>query len=159
MKSVYIETTIVSYLTAWPSRDLINAARQELTHEWWAGRRHDFELFTSSMVVLEASGGDEDAAQRRLALLQEMPVLESTDEASDLASELLCAVMLPKKASGDALHLVIAALHGIDFLLTWNCKHLANAELAGPFENFFLDHGYAPPVICTPEELLERSHG
>jgi len=158
MKSVYVETTIVSYLTARPSRDLINAARQELTWEWWEKRRHDFELFASSVVLLEASAGDAEAAQRRLALLHETTILEDTEETIVLASKLVQAAVLPENAADDAVHLVTAAVHGVDFLLTWNCKHLANAELVGPFESFFLDNGYEPPVICTPEELLEQSH-
>ncbi len=158
MKSVYIETTIVSYLTARPSRDLVNAARQELTWEWWDKRRHDFELFASSIVVLEASAGDREAAGRRLALLHETSILENTPETVALAAKLVGAASLPERATDDAVHLVTAAVHGVDFLLTWNCKHLANAELVGPFETFFLDNGYEPPVVCTPEELLERSN-
>ena len=158
MKSVYLETTIVSYLTARPTRDLVNAARQELTWEWWENRRHDFELFASAIVVLEASAGDPDAANRRLRLLDEVALLDTTEEATVLASGLVQAALLPDGASDDALHLTTAAVHGMDFLLTWNCKHLANAELAVPYESFFLDSGYESPVICTPEELLERSN-
>lgn len=158
MKSVYIETTIVSYLTARPSGDVINTARQQLTRAWWEARRHDFELLSSTIVVLEASAGDDEAAQRRLAVLRETQILEVTDEAVALATDLVRTLALPARASDDALHLATAAAHGVDFLLTWNCKHLANAELVGPFDSFLFDKGYEAPVICTPEELLERSH-
>ena len=157
MKTVYLETTIVSYLTARPSRDLVNAARQELTWEWWEKRRHDFELFASGIVVLEASAGDPQAAGRRLALLEEVSLLETTEKAVELASELAQRCSLPENASDDALHLATAAVHGMDFLLTWNCKHLANAELVASFETFLLEKEYTSPVVCTPDALLEAT--
>jgi len=155
MKSVYLETTVISYLAAFSSRDLITAARQEITQQWWSGRRHDFELFVSQVVVTETSGGDAEAAQRRLAILEDLPLLDLTPEAEQLAAKLLVEGTLPSRAADDALHLAIAAVHGIDFLLTWNCKHLANAELIAVFEASFFEEGYESPIICTPDELME----
>lgn len=156
MKRVYLETTVISYLAALPSRDLVNAARQEIAWEWWNGRRHDFELYASQVVVKEASAGNAEAAQRRLSLLEEIPLLDVTQGAEQLAAELLARGPLPSKAVDDALHLAVATVHGIDFLLTWNCRHLANAELIGALGALVLDQGFQPPFICTPDELMER---
>jgi len=154
--TVYLETTIASYLTAWPSRDLVTAAHQQLTGEWWQTRRDEFEMFVSRLVLQEASGGDPGAAARRLAVLNDLPILEVTEEAASLAQELVRKVPLPARAAVDALHIAIAVVHGIDYLLTWNCTHIANAALRTEIEAVSRAHGYASPVICTPEELLER---
>lgn len=158
MKSVNLETTIVSYLTARPSRDLINAARQQLTWEWWERRRNDFELFISQAVLDEAGVGDSDAAHRRLELLASLPVLDLREDAEELAVALLEEGLLPEKAVDDALPLALAAAHGIDFLLTWNCKHLANAELLVSLGTFLSDRDFQAPYVCTPDELLEQSN-
>jgi hypothetical protein len=124
---VYIETTIVSYLTARPSRDLVVLAHQQVTQEWWDARRHAFDLFVSQLVVREASSGDSDAALRRTELLQTFPMLELNDAALHLARTLLKRNAVPQKAIEDALHISVATAHGMDYLLTWNCKHIANA--------------------------------
>jgi predicted nucleic acid-binding protein len=129
---VYIETTVVSYLTARGSRDLIVAAHQELTQEWWQRRRGEFELYCSQLVIQEASGGHKEAAQRRLQTLQSLSVLEINDAANELARHLAKAAAIPRKATEDALHIALATVHGMDYLLTWNCKHIANAEFRGP---------------------------
>jgi len=128
MKSVYVETSIISYLTARPSRDLLVTANQESTHEWWDGHRLNFELYISPLVLVEAGQGDEDAAQRRLKALETLNMLEIVDEASLLAEALLRALALPRKAQDDAVHIALAAVHHIDYLLTWNCRHINNAE-------------------------------
>jgi hypothetical protein len=156
MPSVYVETSIVSYLTARPSRDVITLARQELTREWWSTRRHRHDLFTSEIVTGEASEGDDDAAQQRLEVLQGIEELETTSEAEDLASALLEEGPLPEKAAVDALHIGISATEGIEYLLTWNCTHIANAAMRKPIEEVCRTKGVEAPVMCTPEELMEE---
>lgn len=115
---VYIETTVVSYLTARPSRDLIIAAHQQITHDWWDTRRTNYELCVSELVLDEAGAGDTQAAQERLIVLQPLLVVETTTEAFELAAELLRAGALPSKAADDALHIAIAATKVIPYLLT-----------------------------------------
>ncbi len=151
---VYIETTVVSYLTARGSRDLIVAAHQELTQEWWQRRRDAFELYCSQLVIQEASGGHKEAAQRRLQTLQSLSVLEINDTAKELARHLVKAASIPRKATEDALHIALATVHGLDYLLTWNCTHIANAEMQRSVTLMCHLQGYEPPVICTPEELM-----
>ena len=151
---VYLETTIPSYLTAWPSRDLVRAAHQQITRDWWDRRRAEFELYISQAVLRERRAGDATAAAERLKILQDLPLLEQTEEASRLAQALVDRVPLPERAAVDALHVAIAAVHGMDYLLTWNCTHIANATLRDPIESVCRANGYEPPAICTPDELL-----
>lgn len=155
IERVYIETTIVSYLTARPSRDVVVAGHQRVTHEWWDTRRTNLELCLSQLVLDEAGAGDAQAAQERLLVLQPMLVLETTADALELAKELLQAGALPAKASDDALHIAVAATTAIPFLLTWNCRHLANAAMRPVIEAVCTAKGFKAPIICTPEELLE----
>jgi len=152
--TVYVETTIVSYLTARFSRDLVTAAHQQITQEWWANRRDEFELFVSQFVVQEASMGDAAMAQKRLNELQAVPLLGVNQDVGNLAQRLIDDGLLPKKAAVDALHIAVATVHGMDYLLTWNCKHIANAEMRIKVATVCRDSGFEPPVICTPEELL-----
>ena len=152
---LYLETTIASYLTAWPSRDLVMAANQETTREWWATRRGDFEIFVSQIVIKESSAGDEDAAKRRLLVLESFPRLDITEDVEALAATLMMEVPLPPKAQADALHIAVAAVHHINYLLTWNCTHIANATLRSRIEAVCREAGYEPPVVCTPQEMLE----
>lgn len=152
---VYVETTILSYLTALPSRDLIRAAHQQITTEWWANREQ-FSLFVSEAVLAEASRGDAEAAKRRLLAAQGLGVLSATTEAQALASALLQSAALPQKAAIDAVHVALAAVHGMDFLLTWNCTHIANAIMRPRIEAVCEANGFKAPVICTPEELVEQ---
>jgi predicted nucleic acid-binding protein len=152
---VYIETTLVSYLTARPSRDLIVAGHQQITHEWWDTCSGNYELCDSQLVVQEAGEGDPQAAQERLAVLAAMTMLEINEEAVALAEELVRAGALPTKAGNDALHVAVAAVHGIEFLVTWNCRHLANATIRSQIEAVCASKGFKAPIICTPEELLE----
>lgn len=149
---VYVETTVISYLTAFPSRDLIVAAHQQLTAEWWQ-RRHRFELFVSEAVIEEALGGDPGAAALRAATLEGIPVLDAGPAVANLARVLLAQHALPSKAAFDALHIAIAAVNGMDFLLTWNCKHIANAATRRTIERACVSAGFTPPAMCTPEEL------
>jgi predicted nucleic acid-binding protein len=153
---VYLETTIASYLTAWPSRDLVMAANQETTREWWANRKEAFELFVSQTVIKESSAGDSDAAQRRLEFLKPFPRLDITEEVESLAAKLIENVPLPPKAQADALHIAVAAVNKMNYLLTWNCTHIANAMLRSQIEAVCRSQGYEPPVVCTPQEMLEQ---
>ena len=151
---VYLETTIPSYLTAWPSRDLVRAAHQQITRDWWDRRRAEFELYISQVVLRECQAGDATAAAERLKILQDLPLLEQTEEATLLAQALVDRVPLPERAAVDALHVAIAAVHGVDYLLTWNCTHLANAQIMRKIESVCRGSGYRMPIICTPEELM-----
>jgi hypothetical protein len=151
---VYVETTFVSYLTAWPSRDVVIAGHQQVTRDWWDTERQRFELCVSQLVISEASAGDAQAARDRLAVLQPMTVLETTEDALALAKELLRAGALPEKAADDALHIAVAATHAVPYLLTWNCRHLANATMRPFIEAACTAKGLKAPIICTPEELM-----
>ena len=156
MKSkLYLETTIPSYLTAWPSRDLIVAGHQQITKEWWRRRRGDFNLHISQLVLDEAADGDPQAAADRLTVLAGFTVLQLTDEARELTKELLRAAALPPKAATDAAHIALAATSGMNFLMTWNCTHINNAAMLSRIELVCSEAGYQCPVICSPEELME----
>src|SRR5437879_9608996 len=155
MERVYIETTVVSYLTGRPSRDLIVAGHQQITHDWWDTRRQDYELCVSQLVLQEAGDGDPQAAQERLDVLATMSVLEIKEEAVELAEELVQAGALPATAGNDALHIAVAASHRVPYLLTWNCRHLANATMRAQIEAVCASKGFKAPIICTPEEMME----
>ena len=151
---VYVETSVISYLTAAPSRDLVVASHQQVTREWWR-RRHRFDLFVSEAVLQEAAGGDARAAAKRTAALQGMPVLKVDFAAYALARQLVEAGALPAKAEIDAVHVAVAAVNGLDRLLTWNCTHLANPVSRAKIEEVCRRAGCVPPALCTPEELGE----
>jgi hypothetical protein len=153
LERVYVETTVVSYLTARPSRDLIIAAHQQITHDWWDLRRGDFELCASQLVLQEAGASDPQAAQERLQVVKTMILLDTTEEAITLAEELVQAGALPTKAADDALHIAVAAAQSVPYLLTWNCRHLANATMRPLIEAVCVQKGYRAPILCTPEEL------
>lgn len=154
MKSVYIETSVISYLVARPSRALVTAAHQQITRDWWDHHRKRFELFVSPLVLDESSRGDPAAAAERLAVADRLPMLAVTDSAVSLVNTLVAERALPAKAVGDALHVAIACVNDIDYLLTWNCRHLDNAETKPLIRSVCLGHGYRCPEICTPEELM-----
>ena len=151
---VYIETTIVSYLTSKPSRDLIVAANQAATQLWWRLHRTKCELFASELVVKEAGRGDEDASRQRLELLSGIPLLSATLEAQTLARNLVRAHVLPSTEEDDAAHVALAAVHGMDILLTWNCRHIANVIAAPGIRSVIENSGYRAPTITTPAVLL-----
>lgn len=155
--TVYLETSVISYLAARPSRDLIVAAHQQISQEWWDARQA-WALSVSALVIAESRAGDPAAAQRRLALLDGIPLLHLSDAATDLAEQLLNRIALPARAKDDALHIAVATVHGMDYLLTWNCAHIANARQRPFIETLCQTLGYRPPVICTPEELLGDPH-
>jgi len=139
---VHLETTIVSYLTARSSSDVLLAVHQQLTMEWWAQHRSRFEVFASDLVLLEASRGDRAAASKRLAELAEISVLQTNEETRELAREFVNRWLFPKKAVEDAFHVAIATVQGMDFLLSWNCRHIANAEIAEQLRSTCEQLGY-----------------
>jgi hypothetical protein len=151
---VYLETTIPSYLAARPSRDLLVAAHQQITRDWWESRRSEFELYVSQLVVQEVRAGDTLLANRRLELLQDLPVLAVSREILKLAEDLITEGPIPRKAAGDAAHIAIATVYGCEYLLTWNCRHIANAELYRAIRQVVDRHGFDLPSLCTPEELM-----
>lgn len=154
--TVYIETSIISYLAALPSRDLIVAAHQQITQRWWEKERKRFEIYISTLVEEEAGRGDTDAATRRLSFTGSLPVLEMKRQIVELAKILIMKGALPAKAQDDAMHVALAAVHGCDYLLTWNCRHIDNAENKPLIRMICNKEGYVCPEICTPEELMEE---
>lgn len=153
MPKVYLETSFISYLVARPSRDLIMAARQQITLEWWDKERLKHELYASEVVLDEARRGDANEIAKRMAVLAKLPALAVPEAAEKLANLLLAKHALPQKAFLDALHIAVASVHGMDYLLTWNCKHIANLTLRGVIEQTCRAAGYEPPAIGTPEEF------
>lgn len=153
-KTVYIETTVVSYLTARPTSDLVAAAWQKITVDWWAARRQRFKLCASEITVDEAGRGDAAARARRLAVLADVVLLPVTNAAIELSKALVAGGALPARAENDALHVAVAVVHGVDYLLTWNFRHLDNAETKPVIRSVCTRYGYATPEICTPGELM-----
>lgn len=154
---VYIETTVISILTAWPSRDVVRAAQQQTTHEWWSRSAANYNRYISELVIIEAQAGDPVAANDRLEVVSTLPVLSVTEASTRLAETLLRQKALPQTEPRDALHVALAATHQMDYLLTWNFKHIANAVLREKIQSVCKTAGYHCPVICTPDELLESS--
>ena len=153
---VYVETSVVSYLVGWLNeRSLLVAFNQEITREWWSVRRGSFALFSSAAVVDEARKGDPRLAAERLTFLRETTLLGISDEATRLTFELLRNTGMPAKAEVDALHVAVATTHGMDYLMTWNCRHIANASILPGVYSVCRAAGYEPPLICTPQELME----
>ncbi len=153
-RRVYIETSIVSYLTSRPTADLLAAAWQKATVDWWETQRHRFELFTSEVTHEEAGRGDASAAARRLEALSGIPLLEITDAAREVAKALISEGGIPSTATDDALHMAISSVHRTDYLLTWNFRHLDNAETKPTIRAILISRGWPPPEICTPQELM-----
>ena len=153
MESVYLETTF-SYLVARPSRDVIVAGHQQTTQDWWSNRRSAFACAVSQVVIDEASVGDPTEVQKRLAIIGGLPTLAITDDANALTKAIMAAGILPPHVVRDAAHVAVAAAHAVDYLLTWNCKHLANAQIARRIAVVCASLGRKMPIICTPEELM-----
>ena len=151
--TVYIETSVISFLTSRPSRDLSILWYQQTTQDWWEACRKNYRLYVSDAVRKEISSGDVLASRLRIEAVEGIDILISTPEVKDLARELLESHTLPAKAAVDALHIALAAYYGMDFLLTWNCKHIANANFRRTFENIITQKGYKYPVITTPVNL------
>lgn len=155
MSTVYIETSIVSFLRSRPSGLVVSAARQLLTRRWWNSERQNYDLFTTQFVLDEASQGHPRLAAERLKALAGIPLLDLPQEIPQLANELLSRAVLPQNARLDALHIAAATYHEIDYLLTWNCTHIANARLIPKIRQVMGELGLLLPQICTPEELLD----
>ncbi|MEW6369061.1 MAG: type II toxin-antitoxin system VapC family toxin [Acidobacteriota bacterium] len=154
METVYIETTFISYLVARPSRDLLVAAHQQATKDWWIERRREFECYVSQVVLDEGAAGDPDEAKARIQMISDFPVLEVTEEAESLAARIMESGAIPPSAVRDAAHIAVATVSQMDYLLTWNCRHLANAQVIRRVAVVCNQKGYDMPVICTPEELM-----
>jgi len=153
--SVYIETSVISYRTAQMSRDLIVAAHQQITAEWWGKAIPKVEAFVSSMVLEEIGKGDPDAAKKRTEAVSGIEVLEVVKEVRELADRYFAAIDLPERARADAYHVALAVWHGMDYLVTWNCTHIAGGRARRIVRRVCAGQGIAAPVICTPEELME----
>ena len=157
MKSrLYLETTIPSYLTSRPSRDLIIAGHQQVTRDWWEKRRGDFQIYISQLVLDEAGAGDPVAARQRLKVLQSLPLLDITPEVAELTSGILASGKIPRRAATDAAHIAIAAVHGMDFLVTWNCVHIANAAILKALASICRQHGCECPVLLYTRGSVRR---
>jgi len=152
-RKIYVETSVISYLTALPSRTIIGAAHQQITMAWWE-TRSQYELLASEAVLRECGAGDPDAATKRLAVLKDVPLLLITEEALQIAESLVERGIVPIKAAEDALHIAVATVYGVDYLLTWNCRHIANPELQRGIADYLEQAGLFLPFICTPEELV-----
>lgn len=152
-KTVYLETSVVSYLANHPSRDLIVAGHQVSTREWWETRRQGYDVYVSELVIAEASRGQEEAASRRLAFLDGIALLRIGEEVARFAQVLVEQHAIPVAAAADAVHVAVAAVNGIHYLLTWNCTHIANAERFEAIQTVCVESGYKSPIICTPDEL------
>ena len=153
-KSVYIESSVISYLTARPSRDLVIAGHQAVTAEWWNERRLRYDVYVSPLVVEEISAGDASAAEERLRVITDIPSVTIAAEAESLASALLAANAVPANSARDALHVAIAATQGMDYLITWNFRHINNASTRTMVVDVVSDFGLVCPVLCSPEELM-----
>ena len=154
-RSAYLETTIIGYLAMRSSRDVRVAANQLSTREWWNVHRADFDIFVSQFVLDECNQGDPTAAVERRVFLENIPVLDMNREVEQLADVISMELQIPPKARIDAFHISMAAVHGVQFLLTWNCKHIANPEHRPRIERACRGRGIEPPLICTPFDLLE----
>lgn len=155
MDSVYIETTIVGHIAGRIHPDPMVATRQQMTRDWWHDEAARYEVFISQVVLEECSQGDPSAAAERLEVVRDVDLLEASDEVDELADTLISEKAVPASEPRDAFHIAIAAVNGVDYLLTWNCKHIANATLRSRIEKVCRDAGFEPPIICTPEELVE----
>ena len=153
-QTVYLETTIPSFLTARPSNNLIIAGKQQVTREWWQFRRKRYELYVSELVVQESERGDGDVARRRLAAIEDIPLLAIDEKVIYLTERIIESNILPPRAAVDAGHIAVASRHGVDYLMTWNCTHIANAEIVRRTSFVVSQAGYCLPVICTPDELF-----
>ena len=157
-RKIYVETSVISYLTSRPSKTIIGAAHQQLTLAWWE-MRGQYDLMISEVVMRECGAGDADSAKKRLEVVRNLPMLLITGEAIKIAEDLIKEKIVPLKAIEDALHIAIATAHNMDYLVTWNCRHIANPEIQRGIASYLGRIGTALPFICTPEELLgEENH-
>ncbi len=155
---IYIESTVPSYVVARPARDLLQAARQQLTRDWWDTERVKHDLFISQVVLDEIASGETEMARQRLDLVAPITSLDLTDDANALTKDILRSGLLPSTADRDAAHIALATVHEMDILLSWNCRHIANAAIQARLRRLVEAAGYELPVICTPEELMENAN-
>lgn len=155
--SVYIETSVIGYLTSWPQQDVTVAGHQNTTKRWWSTAAQGLDLYVSQLVVRECSEGDAAAVKDRLACIEGLPVLPITPQAESLAAALIRGHAVPDNQPNDALHIALAAAHGVQYVVSWNFRHIVNASLRPAIERVCRDAGHNPPILCTPEELLEPS--
>jgi len=153
MEKVYVESSVISYITARPSRDLVVSARQAITNEWWEQKRKKYDVYISELVIEEIASGDKEAAQKRLDAVKAIPNLEITETAKELASLLISSGAVPDNSPEDALHIGLAAAQGVEYLLTWNFKHINNATKRADITQLIESQGFLSPVLCSPEEL------
>jgi predicted nucleic acid-binding protein len=158
-ESIYLETTVVSYYTSKPSRDIIVLAHQEITRHWWDKALNRYDAFISEIVVEEARAGDPEAAKKRLGILTKFIHLDLNPMVEKMAQVYVAKLKIPPRALRDAIHLAVASVHGVDYLVTWNCSHIANGEVIKKLMQINLIHGIKTPVICTPEELMPKMKG
>jgi predicted nucleic acid-binding protein len=154
IESLYLDTSIIGYLTIRPSTNLITASNSVITQNWWDTRRQNFTLYISEVVLEELARGDQEIATKRLELISELPLLAINEAVEELAQQFLIKSNLPPKASDDALHIALATVYKVDYLLTWNCKHIANAQIQKKLSQISIQSGYELPTICTPYELM-----
>ena len=154
IESLYLDTSIIGYLTIRPSTNLITASNSVITQNWWDTRRENFTRYISEVVLEELARGDQEIATKRLDLISELPLLALNEAVEELAQQFLTKSNLPPKASDDALHIALATVYKVDYLLTWNCKHIANAQIQKKLSQIADSLGYELPTICTPYEML-----
>ena len=153
---VYLESSVVSYRVARPSHDVIVAGHQKVTHVWWDNHLTEYEVCVSEFVLEEIQRGDADASSERVKIASGFAILPASAEVAPLAAEYMRELQLPNKALYDTLHIAIASVHGVEYLLTWNCRHIANAHLRRRISEINMRMGIFTPIICTPEELLDE---
>lgn len=158
MDTVYLETTVVGNIAGRFHPDPTIAARQRVTRKWWANASAGYNLFVSQLTIDECDEGDPDAAAERLDLIRNLPLLDESEAAERLAESLIARLALPASQPRDALHIAIAAVHGVEFLVTWNFKHILNPHLQLKIADTCYEGGFVPPVICTPEQLMETEN-
>jgi predicted nucleic acid-binding protein len=156
-RKIYVETSVISYLTSRPSKTILGAAHQQLTMAWWESR-YQYELYVSESVLRECGAGDAQAASKRLAMVSDVPLLMITEQAMAIAASLVSRGIVPVKAAEDALHIAVATVNKVDYLLTWNCRHIANPEIQRNIATYLEGLGLFLPYICTPEVLLGEDH-
>lgn len=155
MDTVYVETTVVGNIAGRLHPDPLIAARQTVTRKWWATAARTYRLLASELVIDECSGGDPTAAKERLTAIGGIELLDTSDAVDDLTDELIANGAVPASQPRDAFHIAIAAVNGVQYLATWNFKHIANPTLQNRIASVCRDNRFEPPVICTPEQLLE----
>lgn len=155
--TVYVETTVIGHLVGRIHPNPVIAGRQTVTRAWWTSAAQDYSMLVSQLVADECAAGDADAAAERLAALDGLTFVDASDESDDLSRQLMAAGAIPTSEPRDALHIAIAATNGVQYLVTWNFKHIANAVVRDLIENVCRDCGNEPPTICSPDELQGNS--